>query len=133
MKRYPKIRAIYASNGDADDDSLPPIKDKDDLRRLVGLGIVHVLDTAKAGHAYVGFEMGCTWDEEHGLGADAQGPGHRNRRGRRRVRLRSGPQRRRQADWRAAPQTAVTATGPQRAPRPFMHALTTFSRSAAYL
>ena len=35
---------------------------------LIGVGIVHVLAEAKAGHAYVGFEMGCTWDEEHGLG-----------------------------------------------------------------
>jgi hypothetical protein len=23
---------------------------------------------AKAGHAYVGLELGCTWDEEHGAG-----------------------------------------------------------------
>ena len=35
---------------------------------MIGLGIVHVLSIAKDGHAYIGFEMGCTWDEEHGVG-----------------------------------------------------------------
>ena len=47
---------------------MPDIKRNDDLRDMIGLGIVHVLSIAKDGHAYIGFEMGCTWDEEHGVG-----------------------------------------------------------------
>jgi hypothetical protein len=70
FKEYPKIRKSYDFGDDdhQDDHYMPVIKGKDELRNLIGLGIVHVLDHAKAGHAYVGFELGCTWDEEHGLG-----------------------------------------------------------------
>jgi hypothetical protein len=35
---------------------------------LIGLSSVHVLSVAKDGIAYIGFEFGCTWDGEHGLG-----------------------------------------------------------------
>lgn len=38
------------------------------FRRLIGLNCVHILSTAKSGVAYVGFELGCDWDPEHGLG-----------------------------------------------------------------
>jgi hypothetical protein len=66
---YPRIRTAYAIGDEEEDERcVPGTKDKRELRRLIGMGIVHVLDRAKAGHAYVGFEMGCTWDEEHGLG-----------------------------------------------------------------
>ena len=34
----------------------------------MGLASVHVLDVANAGVAYVGFELGCDWDDEHGAG-----------------------------------------------------------------
>lgn len=72
LKRYPGWREDYGYEGDdtgEDDDAyMPPVKTIDDLRNLIGLGIVHVMDVAKAGHAYVGFELGCTWDEEHGCG-----------------------------------------------------------------
>lgn len=70
FKEYPKIRKRYdfGEDDEQDDNYMPVIREKDELRRLIGPGIVHVLNEAKAGHAYVGFEMGCTWDEEHGLG-----------------------------------------------------------------
>lgn len=48
-------------------------KRPDDLRALIGLGTIHVLATAKKGMAYVGFEFGCTWDEEHALGVQTHG------------------------------------------------------------
>jgi hypothetical protein len=40
----------------------------DRLRELIGLCIVHLLPISREGLAYTGFEFGCTWEEEHGLG-----------------------------------------------------------------
>ncbi|MDB5292235.1 MAG: hypothetical protein JWL69_3476 [Phycisphaerales bacterium] len=47
---------------------LPEIETVDDMRKNVGLGTLHMHDIARAGHAYIGLELGCTWDEEHGAG-----------------------------------------------------------------
>ena len=68
--KYPEFQGIYGDDFDEDDAAaaLPDLKSPQDLRKLIGLGIVHVLPVAKAGVAYVGFELGCTWDDEHGLG-----------------------------------------------------------------
>jgi hypothetical protein len=55
--------------GDEADASMPDIDRPEQLKHLVGLFAVHLLKVAKGGAAYVGFEFGCTWDEEHGLGA----------------------------------------------------------------
>ncbi len=41
---------------------------RDGFRNLIGLGTVHVLNVAKDGVAYIGFEFGCVWDGEHGMG-----------------------------------------------------------------
>jgi hypothetical protein len=72
------LRAIFAacaglreSYGDDDEAEklMPEIEQPEQLRHLIGLSSVHVLNVARNGVAYVGFEFGCTWDEEHGLGA----------------------------------------------------------------
>jgi hypothetical protein len=39
----------------------------------MGLSTVHILNDGKDGLAYVGFELGCTWEEEHGLGVMSLG------------------------------------------------------------
>lgn len=51
-----------------DDVKMPPVKKAEEFRKMIGLGMVHVLNHAKGGVAYVGFQFGCTWDEEHGMG-----------------------------------------------------------------
>ena len=61
-REYEKLRRRYGR------DLMPAIKDKSELRNVMGLGIVHVPSVAKDGQAYVGFECGCDWDAEHGLG-----------------------------------------------------------------
>ncbi|WP_434938032.1 DUF6985 domain-containing protein [Leptospira koniambonensis] len=50
------------------DIDLPNINFATDFKNFIGLSIVHVLTSEKDDFAYVGFEFGCTWDEEHGLG-----------------------------------------------------------------
>jgi hypothetical protein len=49
-------------------EQMPPLRQPDELKQLIGLSIVHVLETPKDGLTCVGFEMGCDWDPEHGLG-----------------------------------------------------------------
>lgn len=61
--QYPLWQETYGA------DEMPPIKQPDDLKQLIGLSIVHVLETPMDGLTCVGFEMGCDWDPEHGLGA----------------------------------------------------------------
>lgn len=47
----------------------PELSSPDELKRVMGLSIVHILNCAKDGLAYVGYEFGCTWEDEHGCGA----------------------------------------------------------------
>jgi hypothetical protein len=47
---------------------MPDIRCTDDLRALIGLHAIHIHQVLKDGMPYVGFELGCNWDEEHGLG-----------------------------------------------------------------
>jgi hypothetical protein len=44
------------------------VSDPADLRPLIGLSSVHVLNVAHNGMACMGLEFGCVWDEEHGAG-----------------------------------------------------------------
>lgn len=57
----PAIRGIY-------EDLVPDIDSIEDFRNVIGLSIIHVLDSNKDGFAYLGYELGCDWDDEHGLG-----------------------------------------------------------------
>jgi hypothetical protein len=71
FERYPEYRASYLADYDLDetDDRLPILKRHQQLKDLVGLSGVFVHTVEKDGIAYVGYEFGCDWEEEHGLGA----------------------------------------------------------------
>lgn len=47
---------------------LPEISTAAELASLCGLHSVHILAVELDGRAYVGFELGCNWDKEHGAG-----------------------------------------------------------------
>jgi hypothetical protein len=47
---------------------MPVLQNPSDLKPLMGLSTVHIGDVEKDGFAYIGFEFGCNWEEEHGLG-----------------------------------------------------------------
>jgi Domain of unknown function (DUF6985) len=70
FNRYPDEKAAYAGDYSEDgaEETLPDITDPSGLRALIGLSNVHVLSVVKDGAAYIGFEFGCAWDEEHGAG-----------------------------------------------------------------
>jgi hypothetical protein len=65
---YPDLRDAYGYDDEEAAEIMPEIERPEQLRTLIGLSNVHVLNVAKGGVAYIGFEFGCTWDEEHGLG-----------------------------------------------------------------
>jgi hypothetical protein len=74
FEQYPQFRDAYLDSYDeAEEDfpaiaaAVPPLDHSGQLRTLIGLGWVFVLDIEAAGAAYVGFEFGCEWDG-HGLG-----------------------------------------------------------------
>lgn len=58
---------------DGDDEELLKVSEAADLRPLIGLATVHLLDVFQDGLACVGFEFGCVWDEEHGAGVMTHG------------------------------------------------------------
>ena len=64
---YTKLRKTWLRNNPRLDD-LPVIESVEEMRKNVGLGRLHMFSVAKGGVAYIGLEMGCTWDEEHGVG-----------------------------------------------------------------
>jgi hypothetical protein len=65
---YKKLRKRWLKNDPDLQEELPEIGTVEEMRKNVGLGTLHMHGVAKAGHAYVGLELGCTWDEEHGAG-----------------------------------------------------------------
>jgi hypothetical protein len=70
LSEYQSTRESIVASLDAKEaeDQMPEIDSLEQLRPLIGELHVHVLPTAKGGVAYVGYDFGCTWDAEHGIG-----------------------------------------------------------------
>jgi len=68
LQEYPSLQKQYGYSGKKKTKLMPDISSADELRSLMGLSSVNVHQVQKDGIPYVGFEFGCTWDEEHGLG-----------------------------------------------------------------
>lgn len=68
VKEYPALQEQYGYSGKEKAELMPDIKSTGDLRTLIGLSSVNIHQVQKDGIPYAGFEFGCSWDEEHGLG-----------------------------------------------------------------
>ena len=68
FNKYPSLQARYGFVGQEKNELMPDIQSAEDLRSLVGLHTIYVHQAQKDGIPYVGFEFGCTWETEHGLG-----------------------------------------------------------------
>lgn len=68
LKEYPSLQTQYGYSGAEQAKLMPDIQSVRDLRALIGLSSINIHQVQKDGIPYVGFEFGCTWDEEHGLG-----------------------------------------------------------------
>lgn len=60
-RALPEIREIYEG-------LVPEITSISDLKNFIGLSIIHIMESDKDGFAYIGYELGCDWDDEHGIG-----------------------------------------------------------------
>lgn len=56
------------ANFDFDDNEFPKIESESILRQQIGLHTIHVHQTLNGEVPYLGYEFGCQWEEEHGLG-----------------------------------------------------------------
>ncbi len=61
LKELPNLREIY-------EDLIPNIDNVNQFMNVLGLANLHVMSSDKENFAYIGFELGCDWDDEHGLG-----------------------------------------------------------------
>lgn len=68
LKEYPLLQEQYGYSGEEKMRLMPDIKSVEDFRDLIGLHAVNIHQVEKDGIPYAGFEFGCTWDEEQGLG-----------------------------------------------------------------
>jgi len=70
LERYPSLQSRYKDflGPAVMETHMPTITSVSGFKSLIGLGSIHIHTTAKAGVAYVGLQLGCTWDVEHGLG-----------------------------------------------------------------
>jgi hypothetical protein len=68
LAEYPRLQQVYDYQGAERETYMPDVSSREDFRRLIGLHIVHIHQLQKEGVPYVGYEFGCTWDGEHGLG-----------------------------------------------------------------
>ena len=68
LKEYPSLQKEYGYSGGEKAQLMPDIKSVEGFRDLIGLHAINIHQVQKDGIPYAGFEFGCTWDEEHGLG-----------------------------------------------------------------
>ena len=68
LKEYPSLQEQYGYSGEEKTQLMPDIKSIAGFQDLIGLHAINIHQVEKDGIPYVGFEFGCTWDDEHGLG-----------------------------------------------------------------
>jgi hypothetical protein len=73
LEEYPSLQEQYSYSDEEKVRLMPNIKSVEGFRELIGLHAINIHQVKKDGIPYVGFEFGCTWDEEQGLGILMQG------------------------------------------------------------
>lgn len=68
LAAYPSLQDRYGYSVQEQAQCMPKVIDTEGFRDLIGLHSVNVHPLQVNGIPYVGFELGCTWDDEHGLG-----------------------------------------------------------------
>ena len=69
FSNYSSIRDNFIEEcGEEMAEYFPPVNVADDIKSVVGVVSVNIHQVAKNGIPFIGVEMGCNWEEEHGLG-----------------------------------------------------------------
>ncbi len=67
LDAYPDIQEQFGFETD-NGTAMRNANSVEDLKNLVGLRSVNIHQVSREGVPYIGFELACDWDEEHGLG-----------------------------------------------------------------
>lgn len=73
LREYPAMQADYGYDDEEKAELMPDIADVDELAKLLSPSSVIVHPVELGGLPYIGYEFGCTWDEEHAFGAMLHG------------------------------------------------------------
>lgn len=68
FSEYSNLQAEYGYDEDEAKEFMPDINNIDQFKKLIGLSEIHIMNVSKENIAYVGYQFGCTWDDEHGIG-----------------------------------------------------------------
>jgi hypothetical protein len=68
LNQYPNLQEQYGYEDDEKSEYMPEVKSKEQFKQLIEMSNVHLMNVEKEGYAYVGYEFGCKWDDEHGIG-----------------------------------------------------------------
>lgn len=68
LNAYPALQDDYDYDEEERATCMPEVKTIDDLKPLIGLKNIYLHQMEKDGLPYAGYELQCTWDDEHGLG-----------------------------------------------------------------
>lgn len=68
LNEYKNLQELYGYSEEDAAILMPDVNDPFEFNSLIGLSTIHLLNVSKDGTAYVGYEFGCNWDDEHGLG-----------------------------------------------------------------
>jgi hypothetical protein len=68
VDEYPTLEEQYGYTGRDKKELMPDVLVGTDFRKLIGLHTIHIHQVSRKGVPYAGYEFGCTWDDEHGLG-----------------------------------------------------------------
>lgn len=73
LKEYSAMQADYGYNDEEREELMPDAADTDALAALLAPNSVIIHPVVRNGLPYIGYEFGCTWDEEHAFGAMLHG------------------------------------------------------------
>jgi hypothetical protein len=68
FQTYPDWLESYGYSAAEEAEFMPALWSVDGLKRLIGLHSINLHQIDRDGIPYIGYEFGCTWDPEHGLG-----------------------------------------------------------------
>lgn len=68
LSEYKGLQIEFGYNEDEAKEFMPNVDNIAQFKNLIELSQIHIMEVSKNNIAYVGYEFGCSWDHEHGLG-----------------------------------------------------------------
>lgn len=68
LVEYKNLQEEYGFDQADAKEVMPDVEHTGQFKDLIGLSQIHLMNVSKDNFAYVGYEFGCNWDDEHGIG-----------------------------------------------------------------